>query len=80
MKKPCMQMVREAEWMRRQPKARSVKQAARVNRFFELSQRTTSSFARDSAISLAGATTARRQVPALCTCHACFCKCWTHRE
>ena len=55
-----MQMVKEAEWMRRQPKARSVKQAARVHRFTELSARTRSTFAQDSQISLGG-TGARRQ-------------------
>ena len=48
--------------MRRQPKARSVKQAARVDRFHELSTRTRSTFAQDAQVSLAGGSRARRQV------------------
>lgn len=55
------QLRKESEWMAKQPKARSVKQAARVARFYDLSAAASSAPREEAALDLGGPNAARRQ-------------------
>ncbi|KAK9797386.1 hypothetical protein WJX73_009647 [Symbiochloris irregularis] len=55
------QLRQESEWMARQPKARSVKQAARVARFYDLTAAARAGPIQDSAVALSGPGDVKRQ-------------------